>query len=489
MYARQAYYIYPACLQKKRQEDVMEFFFERLDVRGGGRIRLPEGTVSIGRSPKSTIVLSADERCVSGIHAVVYSDPRRLLLQDMHSTNGTFVNGRQVQECVLEDGDEVRLGRSGPRFRVVGGGVAEVKGFDINAAAGGMSAPFVGGVGGIDGVGGNVGIDNLGGIDDDYSGGDDDVDIDLGMGVDVGAHQEPSNTPAVRESRSRVRVIGIIAAAAVFVIIGLLAFSALTSAPAKTKARPDKKQFFSPGEGGPSEQSSSRISTDIDVDEADAARTSPAIFSASTVDKINSVLIRFGETDYRAPPEMVERVEHYLSQYTGRMRRTIAMYMERSKQYFPMIRRVFEEKNIPLELAYVSMLESGFNTTAVSHAGAVGLWQFMPHTARRYGLHVSGNIDERTDPEKATYAAAAYFRHLIAIFGSRSSVMLCMAAYNAGEQRIINALKRIDDPMRNRDFWYLYRMGWLAEETNEYIPQVIALIIVSENLAEYGFEE
>jgi membrane-bound lytic murein transglycosylase D len=152
-----------------------------------------------------------------------------------------------------------------------------------------------------------------------------------------------------------------------------------------------------------------------------------------------------------------------------------------------MIRAIFTEKNIPLELAYVSMLESGFNTHAVSHAGAAGMWQFMPHTARRYGLRVEGSVDERTEPEKATRAAAGYFKDLIAIFGARSSVMLCMAAYNAGEQRVINALKKIDDPVRDRDFWHLYRMGWLPSETNEYIPQVIALIIIHDHPEEYGF--
>jgi membrane-bound lytic murein transglycosylase D len=112
----------------------------------------------------------------------------------------------------------------------------------------------------------------------------------------------------------------------------------------------------------------------------------------------------------------------------------------------------------------------------------------MPKTARDYGLEVSVHRDERTDPEKSTYAAAAYFKDLIAIFGSKSSVMLCMAAYNAGETRIINALKRINDPVNDRDFWYLYKKKWLAEETNEYIPQILALIIISEHMEEYGFE-
>jgi membrane-bound lytic murein transglycosylase D len=169
------------------------------------------------------------------------------------------------------------------------------------------------------------------------------------------------------------------------------------------------------------------------------------------------------------------------------MKNVITRYLERKEKYFPMIHKVFREKNLPLELSYVSMLESGFNTMALSHAGARGLWQFMPHTGRRYGLKVNDKIDDRTDPLKSTYAAAEYFKDLISIFGGKSSVMLCMAAYNAGEGRVIGALRKIEDPMRNRDFWYIYRMGYLAEETNEYIPRVISLMIISENPDEYGF--
>jgi membrane-bound lytic murein transglycosylase D len=169
------------------------------------------------------------------------------------------------------------------------------------------------------------------------------------------------------------------------------------------------------------------------------------------------------------------------------MHDVVAKYLVRKETYMPLIMQVFKEKNLPVELAYVSMLESGFNPKALSKAGARGLWQFMPATGRTYHLRVDDQVDERIEPDKATYAAAEYFKDLIAIFGGKSSVMLCMAAYNAGEGRVIGALRKIDDPMRNRDFWYIYHMGYLAEETNEYIPRVLALMIISENPAGYGF--
>jgi pSer/pThr/pTyr-binding forkhead associated (FHA) protein len=203
--------------------------------------------------------------------------------------------------------------------------------------------------------------------------------------------------------------------------------------------------------------------------------------------RIDDVLMRFGETDYHIPAEMIDRVKYHLEYYSGRLNESVSRYLSRKEKYFPMIQRIFREKNLPLEFAYVSMLESGFNPMALSHAGARGLWQFMPKTGRQFGLVINDKIDERCDPEKATHAAAEYFKDLIGIFGGKSAVMLCMAAYNAGEGRVMGALRKIDDPIRNRDFWYIYRMGYLAEETNEYIPRVIAFIILSEHPEEYGF--
>jgi hypothetical protein len=212
-------------------------------------------------------------------------------------------------------------------------------------------------------------------------------------------------------------------------------------------------------------------------------------FYADTVERfIDNIMMRFGENDYHIPPQMTERVKYHIAVYSGNLKPVIARYLKRKALYFPMIIGVFKEKRLPPELAYVSMLESGFNPQALSHAGARGLWQFMPRTARYYKMQVDDAVDERTDVRKATLAAAEYFRDLIAIFGGKSSVMLAMAAYNAGEGRVMGALRKIDDPMRDRDFWYIYRMGYLAEETNEYIPRILALMIIAEHQRLYGFD-
>lgn len=205
--------------------------------------------------------------------------------------------------------------------------------------------------------------------------------------------------------------------------------------------------------------------------------------------KIDNIMMRYGETEYFIPEEMIQRVRHHINAFTrGGDKSLASRFISRKDNYFPMIQRIFKENKLPTDLAYIAMLESGLDPQALSPAGAKGLWQLMPNTARRFGLKVNGNLDERTDPEKSTVAAAEYFRELLGMFGSRSAVMLCMAAYNAGEGRILNALRKIDDPLQNRDFWYIYRMGVLAEETNEYIPRVIALMIISESPEEYGVE-
>jgi membrane-bound lytic murein transglycosylase D len=199
------------------------------------------------------------------------------------------------------------------------------------------------------------------------------------------------------------------------------------------------------------------------------------------------VLQRFGEDNYHIPPQMIQRVRYHLDNYRGELNPVVKRFLARRDYYFAIISPILAEAKLPPELGYVALLESGFDTTALSPAGARGLWQLMPQTAMRYGLVVNDSIDERTNARKASRAAAEYFTDLIALFGGKSSIMLSLAAYNAGEGRIGAALRKIDDPLNNRDFWHLYRMGYLAQETNEYIPRIIALIVLAEHGAHNGF--
>ena len=146
-----------------------------------------------------------------------------------------------------------------------------------------------------------------------------------------------------------------------------------------------------------------------------------------------------------------------------------------------MIRSVLRSRDLPEELAYTAMIESGFNPLAVSRAGAKGMWQFMAATARQYGLRVDQWIDERLDPEKSTVAAASYLRDLYNMFGSWT---LAQAAYNAGEVKVTRAMRATG----SSDFWTLARTNHLRTETKEFVPQIHAATMIGLDPSRYGFE-
>ncbi|PYV41483.1 MAG: murein transglycosylase, partial [Acidobacteria bacterium] len=138
---------------------------------------------------------------------------------------------------------------------------------------------------------------------------------------------------------------------------------------------------------------------------------------------------------------------------------------------------------------YVVLVESAFVTEDPSPHGAAGLWQFTEATARAYGLTVDETVDERLDVRKSSRAASRYIRDLILDFGSGSSVMLALAAYDAGPGTVKRAMRKVQDPIKQRNFWYLYRVRALPPETREYIPKVFAAMIIGRNPAGFGFQE
>ena len=152
----------------------------------------------------------------------------------------------------------------------------------------------------------------------------------------------------------------------------------------------------------------------------------------------------------------------------------------RSGRYMPMMRDIFRKAGLPTDLVYVAMIESSFKTAARSRARAQGVWQFIGPTGRRYGLRTSRAVDERSDPVKATLAAAGYFRDLYEIFGDW---YLAMAAYDCGEGRVARAIARNG----TENYWELCRLGALPKETRLYVPSVIAAALIDKNQDHYGF--
>ncbi len=159
----------------------------------------------------------------------------------------------------------------------------------------------------------------------------------------------------------------------------------------------------------------------------------------------------------------------------------IERWLRRVQVYGPMIDHILAEENVPQELRYLAMAESGLNPSARSWAGAVGMWQFMPSTGRRYGLSINTWVDERRDPEKATRAAA---RHLRDLYEEFEDWHLAMAAFNCGAGCVRRAIRRADES--DPSYWDAY--DYLPRETRGYVPMFIAAAHVMQNPNAYGFE-
>ena len=182
------------------------------------------------------------------------------------------------------------------------------------------------------------------------------------------------------------------------------------------------------------------------------------------------------------PLDMNEKVHRWIEYFTEKNRDGFQRYINRGAKYKKLITHLMTEQNIPPEMFYLSMIESGFRVNAKSHASAVGLWQFMSATGRRYGLKVDKYADERLDPHRSTIAAAMYLNDLHNVF---DSWYLAMAAYNAGERRIMNAIMS----GKTRNFWELVELKKLPPETMNYIPKFIAAATIGQNLEKYGFKD
>lgn len=158
------------------------------------------------------------------------------------------------------------------------------------------------------------------------------------------------------------------------------------------------------------------------------------------------------------------------------MHSTTLQMIKRANRYFPVIEPILKENNIPDDLKYLMVIESSVNPLAKSGAGAAGLWQFMPSTAKEYGMEVNGCVDERYDVEKATVAACKYLKNAYAKYGDWPSVA---ASYNAGQGRISHQLKR-QNVTNSLDLH-------LVEETSRYVYRILAAKLLFTSPAEFGF--
>ena len=208
-------------------------------------------------------------------------------------------------------------------------------------------------------------------------------------------------------------------------------------------------------------------------------------FLSQTIKKTESVSVRNDSEEevHSSQLDLNYKKKHYnfwVNYFTKREKARFQRHMLNGDKYSKLVRSIIRSHNLPEDLYYVGLIESGYNTHIRSHASAVGPWQFIKGTATRYGMRVDRYVDERRNVIKSTHAAAKYFKDLYNIFGSWE---LALCAYNAGEYRIINAIRKGN----TRDYRKLVQKNLIPKETIYYIPKVAAAIYLDENRRKYGF--
>jgi membrane-bound lytic murein transglycosylase D len=225
--------------------------------------------------------------------------------------------------------------------------------------------------------------------------------------------------------------------------------------------------------------------------EKDVAKAKELEEAGDELDRaIRRILAKFDADTYAVPPVFKEALAEEIKKLStaGNLR---AVYARRNR-HWPLIVKEFASLGLPEEMAYIAWAETQFDADAVSPAGAKGMWQMTSGTARELGLVVDAQVDERVDVAKQTRAAARKLAALLAEFGS-DSFMLALASYNRGEFGVRRALREVakeKDGFRKekRDFWHLYRMKKLPEETRDYVPRVLAAAVVCGDAKRYGLE-
>ena len=214
------------------------------------------------------------------------------------------------------------------------------------------------------------------------------------------------------------------------------------------------------------------------VDELENLDLIPIEVDPALRDRVASDL---AESRYEIPIVINERVMKALDYWLHRGRKRFTDGLIRLGRYRPMIEKIFREESIPLDLIYLAQVESHFKPLAVSKAQARGIWQFRKSTAIRYGLKVTRDVDERSDPEKSTRAAARYLKDLYAMFNDWN---LVLAAYNCGEGKI----QRLINSSGLQDFWQLVDLRRkLPTETKNHVSLIQACVIIGRNPGKYGF--
>ena len=213
------------------------------------------------------------------------------------------------------------------------------------------------------------------------------------------------------------------------------------------------------------------------------ARSSDDDDEVETNDPAFETGAKFGKPEYQMDTKSnLPKVKKWIQYYSKKDRKRFQRFLNRGAKYKQIVQDLLVANDLPPDLYYLGILESGYVTKAVSHAGAVGPWQFMAPTGRQYGLKINNYVDERVDVVRATLAAIRYLKEL---YRQKKSWYMALAAYNAGPGRVRRAVRRGG----TKNYWKLTQRRLLPYDTREYIPQFLAILSIGTNIEKYGFEE
>lgn len=454
------------------------------------RYPLPEGTTRIGRAPDNDVVVQGTNATMVSLHHLAIDLNSECRIRDLDSKNGTFVNGERISEATLSPNSCVRLGNHGPELYFT---LDEPAPLELNQTSVLNQTRLL--------------PENLlrpapapppgsGTFERLLAEGVERMRRTRARGVNglTMTIMRESVRHAVRRSSRRFRRALVILSAGLVLVSGYAAWKTLQLNRERMSIDGRIKEIEAKLQQATDAGEADRLATQLESYQGAGSQLQRDILyrivephQDFVTDEIRALLAEFGSEVYSVPPEFSERVKHYIQQYEGPDRPLMTRALGDAAGQISLIRRIVEEEHLPGDLAYLPVVESALGT-GESRAGAAGIWQLTLATAKTYGLRVTGSVDERTDVIKATHAACRFLRRLILDFGSGSSVMLALAAYNDGPAKVKQAVRKtVRDPIKERNFWYLYHVRGLPAETREYVPKVIAAIIIGRNPSRFGF--
>jgi pSer/pThr/pTyr-binding forkhead associated (FHA) protein len=435
---------------------------------------------SVGRSADNDVIIQGpDTASVSVHHCEIVRSGDGFRIRDLNSTNGTFLNGERITEAELHAPVVIRLGAHGPEMTFDCSDEVATPPLEATQVIpeGIVPTPIAG----------------------TYEGLLSDAVTQSrrarahGLADQTMTIMRDALNKALRRTGRRLRLVIYALGGLLVGVSGVAAWRIIQLNHERQAIDQKIHSIESQLQTAQTSGEADRLASQLDGYEDEGEKLQRALLyriaahEDFVTGEIRRLMAEFGSEVYSVPPEFTERANYYIDQYQGANHSLMQRALGESARQLNLVRRVLEENHLPTDLAYVPLVESALGDEQ-SEAGALGIWQFTPATAKAYGLRVNDQVDERTDTLKSTRAACRYLRELILDFGAGSSVMLALAAYDLGPTRVKQAiLKNVQDPIKQRNFWYLYRTRSLPPETREYVPKVMAAIIIGRNPAHFGF--